>query len=152
MSKAGLGKLHGQKTSKSFTTLESYKTSIKKLVKYQVINFQEKFNLFTGHWSPKILAQMNDYHFKIAKIRGEFVWHSHPETDETFVVIAGKMQIKFRDSVTHLEAGEMLVVPKGAEHKPVAEEECHILIIELAGTLNTGDTGGDRTVSETEWI
>ena len=119
---------------------------------FESINLEEKFSLFSEHWSPKIIAQMNDYHFKIAKIQGEFVWHSHPETDETFIVIAGKMRIEFRDGATPLNAGEMIVVPKGVEHKPVAEEECHILLIEPVGTVNTGDAGGDLTVTDAESI
>lgn len=116
------------------------------------INLTTKFNLFSELWSPKIIAQMNDYHFKIAKIKGEFVWHSHPETDETFIVIHGKMQILFREGAINLEEGEMFIVPKGIEHKPVAKEECDILMIELAGTINTGDAGGQRTIDETVWI
>jgi mannose-6-phosphate isomerase-like protein (cupin superfamily) len=119
---------------------------------YSPINLKGKFGLFTEQWSPKIIAQMNDYHFKIAIILGEFVWHSHLETDETFIVIAGKMKIELRDGVVNLEAGEMYIVPKGVEHKPVAESECHILLIEPVGTVNTGDAGGERTVEETEWI
>ena len=117
-----------------------------------VINFTEKFDLISEHWSPKIIAQMNDYHFKIAKIQGEFIWHSHPETDEVFIVIHGKMRIELRDQAVNLETGEMFVVPKGVEHKPVAEGECQILLIEPAGTVNTGDAGGERTVTQTEWI
>jgi mannose-6-phosphate isomerase-like protein (cupin superfamily) len=119
---------------------------------YRAINLQEKFNLFKDLWSPKSIAQMNDYQFKIAKIQGEFIWHSHPETDETFIVIAGKMQIHFRDGIVTLGPGEMLVVPKGIDHKPVAEQECQILMVELAGTVNTGDAGGDRTIEDVEWI
>jgi mannose-6-phosphate isomerase-like protein (cupin superfamily) len=118
----------------------------------KTINFAEKFSLFSEHWSPKIIAQMNDYHFKIAKIQGEFVWHSHLETDETFIVLHGKMRIEFRDGVVNLKAGEMCVVPKGVEHKPIADEESHILLIEPSGTINTGDTGGELTVEVTEWI
>ena len=116
------------------------------------INITEKFGLFSEQWSPRVIAQMNDYHLKIAKIQGEFVWHSHPETDETFFVIHGKMQIQFREGAVNLETGEMFVVPKGIDHKPVAEKECHILMIELAGTNNTGDAGGKMTVEETAWI
>jgi mannose-6-phosphate isomerase-like protein (cupin superfamily) len=116
------------------------------------INFANKFSLFAEQWSPKIIAQMNDYHFKIAKIQGEFVWHSHPETDETFIVIHGKMQIQFREGAVNLDAGEMFIVPKGMEHKPVAEEECHILMVELAGTINTGDAGGEMTIEDTAWV
>ncbi len=119
---------------------------------HKVIKIQEKFSKFSEHWSPKIIAQMNDYHLKIAKIQGEFVWHNHPETDEVFIVIQGEMQIAFRDGVATLKEGEMLVVPKGIEHKPIAEDECHIMMIEPAGTLNTGDVGGDLTVEELEWI
>jgi mannose-6-phosphate isomerase-like protein (cupin superfamily) len=118
----------------------------------KAINFKEKFDLFSERWSPKAIAQMNDYHFKIAKIQGEFIWHKHDETDETFIVIAGKMRIDFRDGATLLQAGEMIVVPKGVEHKPIAEEECHILLIEPAGTVNTGDVGGEMTVEQVEWI
>ncbi len=116
------------------------------------INFKEKFSLFSEHWSPKIIAQMNDYHFKIAKIQGEFVWHSHPETDEVFIVMRGEMQIAFRDRVVELREGEMVVVPKGVEHKPIAETECHILMVEPAGTLNTGDSQSEHTVEEIPWI
>ncbi len=119
---------------------------------HQTINFQDKFKKFNEHWSPKIIAQMNDYHFKIAKIEGEFVWHSHPETDEVFIVIQGEMQIAFRDWKAALKEGEMLVVPKGVEHKPIAEQECHILMVEPAGTVNTGDAGGDLTVDDVEWV
>jgi len=119
---------------------------------HPAINFQVKFSKINEHWSPKIIAQMNDYHFKIAKIQGEFVWHSHPETDEVFIIIKGEMQIAFRDDVATLKEGDMLVVPKGIEHKPISDGECHILMVEPAGTLNTGDVGGDLTVEEVEWI
>jgi len=118
----------------------------------QPINIEGKFDLFSELWSPKIIAQMNDYHFKIAKIHGEFVWHNHPETDEVFIVICGKMHIQFKERAVNLDTGEMFVVPKGVDHKPIAKEECHILMIELAGTLNTGDTGGQRTIEDTVWI
>jgi mannose-6-phosphate isomerase-like protein (cupin superfamily) len=116
------------------------------------INFKDKFSLFAEHWSPKIIAQMNDYQFKIAKIQGSFVWHNHSETDETFIVIDGRMRIEFRDRHANLETGEMIVVPKGVEHKPVAEDECCILMIEPIGTVNTGDAGGERTIAGVEWI
>jgi mannose-6-phosphate isomerase-like protein (cupin superfamily) len=95
---------------------------------------------------------MNDHDFKIAKIQGEFVWHSHPETDETFIVIHGEMQLHLRDAVVIMSEGEMLVVPRGIEHKPVAQEECHILLIELAGTINTGNTKDQRKIVNSEWI
>ena len=116
------------------------------------INIKNKFKLFSEHWSPKIIAKMNDYEFKIAKIHGEFVWHSHPETDETFIVIHGEMQIHLRKGVVNINEGEMLVVSKGVEHKPFAYNECHILLIELAGTINTGDTKDPKTIESLEWI
>jgi mannose-6-phosphate isomerase-like protein (cupin superfamily) len=117
-----------------------------------VVNLAEKFVKFSEHWSPKIIAQVNDYHLKIAKIQGEFVWHSHAETDELFWVIAGEMRIDFRDSHVMLHQGELCVVPKGVDHKPFAEQECQILMIEPAGTVNTGESGGDLTVQEVPWI
>ena len=95
---------------------------------------------------------MNDYHFKLAKIRGEFIWHSHPETDEVFIVLKGDMRIEFRDFHTVLSEGEMCVVPSGVEHKPVAQDVCQIMLIEPAGTLNTGDAGSERTKTEESWI
>jgi mannose-6-phosphate isomerase-like protein (cupin superfamily) len=116
------------------------------------ININNKLKLFSEHWSPKIIAKMNDYDFKIAKIQGEFVWHSHPKTDETFIVIHGEMQIQFRDCVVNISEGEMLVVPRGVEHKPFAQEECHILLIELVGTINTGNTIDLRTIESSAWI
>jgi mannose-6-phosphate isomerase-like protein (cupin superfamily) len=116
------------------------------------INFANKLSLFSDLWSPRIIARMNDYHFKLAKIQGEFIWHSHPETDEVFIVIQGSMQIHLRDGVVHLNASEMYVVPKGVEHKPTAAQECQILLIEPAGTLNTGDAGGEMTKLDQSWI
>ena len=115
---------------------------------HTAINLAQKLTQFSDHWSPKIVAQMNDYHFKLAKFQGEFVWHSHAETDEVFIVIDGHMSIDFRDGSVELKAGEMFVVPKGIEHKPVAEQECHVMLVEPAGTLNTGDTGGDLTADD----
>jgi len=116
------------------------------------INFSEKFAQFSDLWSPKIIARMNDYHIKLARIQGEFIWHSHPETDEVFIVIKGSMRIHLRGEVVHLNAGEMYVVPKGIEHKPSAEQECQILLIEPAGTLNTGNAGGEMTHLEEVWV
>jgi mannose-6-phosphate isomerase-like protein (cupin superfamily) len=118
----------------------------------KAINLEEKFAKITEHWSPKIIAQMNDTHFKLAKIQGEFVWHSHAETDEVFIVLAGAMRIALEEGGVYLKEGEMFVVPKGVAHKPVASEECSIMVIEPAGTLNTGDAGGDMTVDAVEWI
>ena len=119
---------------------------------YQAINLQEKLGRFPEHWSPKIIAQMNDYHFKIAKVQGEFVWHDHPETDEVFIVLKGQLEIQFRDGSVLLNAGEMFVVAKGVEHRPVADEECHILLVEPAGTVNTGDIVNERTSANDIWI
>ena len=119
---------------------------------YQPINFKEKLEKFSEHWSPKIIAQMNDYHFKLVKVQGEFVWHSHPETDEVFIVIDGSLEIALRDTALTLHQGEMVVVPKGVEHKPFARSECSILLVEPAGTVNTGDTGGERTAPADDWI
>lgn len=118
----------------------------------EVVNLTDKFSLITTQWDPKIIAQLNDYHFKIAKIQGEFVWHSHPETDEVFLVVDGSLTIELRDGNLHLAQGELCVIPAGVEHKPTAESECQILMVEPAGTLNTGDAGGERTVQETKWI
>ena len=118
----------------------------------QPINLQQKFSKFSEHWSPRIIAQMNDYHFKLAKVQGEFIWHDHPETDETFLVVHGKLDILFRDGKVSLREGEMCVVPRGVEHKPVAEEECHILLIEPAGTINTGNVVDEKTATNVDWI
>ncbi len=117
----------------------------------RTISLIEKLSLFTDHWSPKIIAQMNDYLFKLAKIQGDFIWHSHPETDEAFIVLEGSLVIDFRDNRIELNKGEMCVVPRGIEHKPSAERECHLIVIEPAGTVNTGNIGGERTI-EAEWI
>lgn len=117
-----------------------------------VVNLTKKFSLIDEQWDPKIIAQLNDYHLKIAKIEGEFVWHSHQETDEMFLVVDGALDIHLRDGHLHLEQGELCVIPKGVEHKPAALKECWILMAEPAGTLNTGDAGGEMTVAETSWI
>jgi Mannose-6-phosphate isomerase len=119
---------------------------------YQSINFEEKLAKFSEHWSPRIIAQMNDYHFKIVKVQGEFVWHDHPETDEVFMVLKGRLEIQFREGRVLVREGEMFVVPKGLEHKPAAEEECHILLVEPAGTINTGDIVNERTAASDVWI
>lgn len=118
----------------------------------QSINFERKFSKFSEFWSPKIVAQMNDYHFKLVKIQGEFIWHKHEETDEVFIVLDGEMSIAFPDGKIDLKTGEMVVVPKGAEHKPIADNECKFMVIEPVGTVNTGDAGGDMTVEEVPWI
>lgn len=119
---------------------------------YRPINLREKLAMFSEQWSPKIIAQMNDYHFKIARVQGEFVWHDHPETDEVFLVLHGELEIQFRDGSVRLSEGEMFVVRKGVEHKPVAQAECHILLVEPAGTVNTGDVVNERTTANDVWI
>ena len=121
-------------------------------MEYRAINLEEKLAKFTDHWSPKIIAQMNDYHFKLSKFQGDFVWHSHSETDEVFITIDGEMSIEFRNGKVDLKRGEMIVVPRGVEHKPSAERECKIMLVEPAGTINTGDTGGELTAADDVWI
>ena len=118
----------------------------------KAINLQEKLAKFSDHWSPKIIAQMNNYHFKLVKLQGDFVWHKHENTDEVFIVLDGEMFIEFRDGKVELKQGELFVVPKGVEHKPNAKKECEIMLVEPAGTINTGDTGGDLTAEDNVWI
>ena len=118
----------------------------------KVINLTEKFSNFAEYWQPKIVAQMNDYHLKLAKIQGEFLWHHHASTDEVFIVIQGKLTIELRDGLVELEKGELCVVPQGLEHRPTAVDECLILLIEPAGTRNTGSAGGVRTAPADAWI
>ncbi len=119
---------------------------------YAAINLEEKLAKFSDHWSPKIIAQMNDYHFKLVKFQGDFVWHSHDDTDEVFINLDGEMSIEFRDGKVKLTGGEMFVVPKGVEHKPFAQNECRIMLVEPAGTVNTGDAGGEMTAEDNIWI
>ncbi len=119
---------------------------------YQAISLQQKFGLFSEHWAPKVIAEMNDYQFKIVKLQGDFVWHDHKDTDETFLVIQGSLRIDFRDGDVTLGAGEMFVVPKGVEHKPFAENEVKLLLIEPRGVVNTGREVGQRTAQNDVWI
>jgi mannose-6-phosphate isomerase-like protein (cupin superfamily) len=121
-------------------------------MEFKPVNIQGKFSKFSEHWSPKIIAQMNDYHFKLVKFQGDFVWHRHSDTDEVFIALDGEMTIEFRDGKIGLKAGEIFVVPKGLEHKPRAEKECKIMLVEPAGTINTGDAGGDLTAKDNVWI
>ena len=116
------------------------------------INLAAKLSLFSEHWTPKVIAEMNDYQFKLAKVHGEFVWHQHEETDETFIILDGELKIEFRDRIMHLSAGEMVVVPKGVEHRHVADKECHILLIEPKGVVNTGGEEGELTAPNDDWI
>lgn len=121
-------------------------------MKYSAINFADKLAKFSEHWSPKVVAQMNDYEFKLVKIQGEFVWHSHAETDDVFIVLEGEMSIALRDGQVDLKAGEMFVVPKGVEHKPFAKNECKLLLVEPKGTVNTGDAESELTAENDVWV
>jgi len=116
------------------------------------INIKEKLSKFTDHWSPRIIAEMNDYQFKLVKIKGDFVWHNHDDTDEVFIVLEGEMKIEFNNETVELKEGEMFVVPKGVEHKPYAEKECKVMLIEPKGVVNTGDAGSDLTAPNDVWI
>jgi len=118
----------------------------------QAINLGEKLSNFSDHWSPKIIAQMNDYHFKLVKFQGDFVWHDHKDTDEVFIVLGGEMTIHLRDRDVMVKKGEMFVIPKGVEHMTSAKTECCAMLIETAGTVNTGAAGGDQTASSDVWI
>jgi mannose-6-phosphate isomerase-like protein (cupin superfamily) len=116
------------------------------------INLQQKLTLIDEQWSPKVVAQMNDCQFKLAKIEGDFVWHSHADTDEAFFVVKGEFTMEYRDKSVLVKEGELVVIPKGVEHRPCATEECHIMLLELAGTVNTGDAGGEMTAPAESWI
>lgn len=117
-----------------------------------VINLQEKLARFGEHWSPRVIAELNDYQFKLVKLQGEFIWHRHDHTDEVFLVLAGRLSIAFRDRTVVLESGELIVVPKGVEHKPFAEAECSVLLVEPRGVVNTGEAGGALTAANDVWI
>jgi mannose-6-phosphate isomerase-like protein (cupin superfamily) len=119
---------------------------------YQSINLRQKLGLFREQWTPKVVAEMNDYQFKVVKLQGDFIWHQHEDTDETFIVIEGDLRIDLRDGAVQVAAGEMFVVPKGVEHKPYAEHEVKLLLIEPRGVLNTGDEGSERTAENDVWI
>lgn len=122
-------------------------------MKYESVNFNNKLSLFSEQWTPKVIAEMNDYQFKVVKIEGDFIWHEHQDTDETFIVLDGTLRIDFRDGSVTLKTGEMFVVPKGVEHKPYAENEVKMLLIEPRGVLNTGDADvSDRTAVNDVWI
>jgi mannose-6-phosphate isomerase-like protein (cupin superfamily) len=116
------------------------------------INIQEKFAKFSEHWSPKIIAQMNDYHIKLVRFEGDFIWHSHVDIDEVFITLNGEMTIEFRDDRVSLKEGEIFVIPRGVEHKPFAEKECRVMLIEPVGTINTGDATSDLTAEDNVWI
>ena len=119
---------------------------------YRPVNFGQKFGLLREHWQPRVVAELNDYQFKVVRLEGDFVWHSHADTDEAFVVMEGELRIDFRDGAVRIGPGEMFVVPKGVEHKPYAEREVKMLLIEPRGVPNTGDQGGERTAQNDIWI
>src|SRR3954462_3136531 len=121
-------------------------------MEYRSIRLRDKFNLFSEQWQPKVIAEMNDYQFKVVKLQGDFIWHEHENTDETVIVLDGVLRIDFRDGAVNVSAGEMFVAPKGVEHKPYAEHEVKLLLIEPRGVPNTGDQGGDRTAENDVWI
>jgi mannose-6-phosphate isomerase-like protein (cupin superfamily) len=121
-------------------------------VDYRPINFRQKLGLFAEQWQPKVVAEMNDYQFKIVKLQGDFIWHDHKDTDETFIVLEGTLRIDFRDGCVNISAGEMFVVPRGVQHKPYAESEVKLLLLEPRGVLNTGHEGGERTAVNDVWI
>ena len=118
----------------------------------KTINFESKFKKFSNLWEPKVIAEMNNYQFKLAKIKGEFVRHKHLDSDEVFIVLEGKMNIEFENATAEINEGEMIVVPKGEIHKPFAKEECKIMLVEPIGVVNTGDTDGSLTAPNDVWI
>jgi mannose-6-phosphate isomerase-like protein (cupin superfamily) len=116
------------------------------------ISLGQKISLLPEQWSPRVIAEMNDYQFKVVKLEGDFVWHDHPETDEAFLVIDGELRIDFRDGSVMIGPGELYIVPKGVEHKPYAAKEVKLMLIEPRGVLNTGHAGGERTAQNDVWI
>ena len=118
----------------------------------QKVNLAQKLSLFSDHWSPKIVGELNGQHAKLVKLLGEFVWHHHDEEDELFLVVDGRFKMEFRDREVWIEEGEFIVVPRGVEHRPVAEEEVSVLLFEPASTLNTGNVKAEMTVAELDRI
>ncbi len=117
------------------------------------VNLGEKLSKFSEQWTPKVIAEMNDYQFKLVKIEGEFVWHEHLDTDEAFIVIEGSMRIDFADgSSVELDEGEMYVVPRGVRHRPCAESECKVMLVEPKGVVNTGGADSELTAPNDEWV
>jgi mannose-6-phosphate isomerase-like protein (cupin superfamily) len=125
---------------------------IKEIEKMDKVNLTQKFSLINDHWSPKIVGELNESYVKVAKLKGEFVWHHHEKEDEMFFVIKGKLIIRFKDRDIKIEEGEFLIIPKGVEHLPVAEEEVCVMLIEPKSTLNTGNIKDERTVENLDRI
>ncbi|MFM0318929.1 cupin domain-containing protein [Paraburkholderia nemoris] len=119
---------------------------------YRAVNFAEKLQLFSDQWQARVVAEMNDYQFKLVRIEGDFIWHEHADTDETFIVLDGQLRIDMRDGSVLISAGEMFVVPKGTQHKPYAEREVKLLLIEPRGVKNTGEESNERTAANDVWI
>jgi mannose-6-phosphate isomerase-like protein (cupin superfamily) len=119
---------------------------------HQAINLAEKLSRITEHWQPRVVAELNDYQFKLVRIEGDFVWHSHADTDEAFIIVEGELRIDFRDGAVSLGPGEMYIVKKGVEHKPYAAREVKMMLIEPRGVTNTGEAGGERTAANDVWI
>jgi mannose-6-phosphate isomerase-like protein (cupin superfamily) len=118
----------------------------------RTVNLAEKLGLIRDQWNPRVVAQVNDTHVKLVKVQGEFVWHSHADEDELFLVLQGRLEIELPDGVVTLGPGELVVIPRGMEHRPVAREEVHLLLVESAGIRHTGEVVDERTVAEFEWI
>jgi len=116
------------------------------------INLIQKFSLFNDYWQPKIIVELNDAYIKLVKLKGEFVWHQHATEDELFLVIKGRLRILLRDGEVNLEPGELVIIPRGVEHCPVAEEEAQVVLMESKTTLNTGEVQNDRTAASLKWI
>ena len=116
------------------------------------INFKKKFNKFKDQWSPKVIAEMNNYQFKLVKVKNDFIWHQHDDTDEVFIVLEGKISIEFEKETIELNEGEMIVVPMGTKHKPYSKEESCIMLVELSGVSNTGDKIDKLTAPNDQWI
>ena len=121
-------------------------------MKSEKIDLKHCFSLFQDYWSPKVVTELNDYQVKVVKLKGDFVWHSHSDTDELFFVLEGKLDIELQEKTVSLSSGEMMVVPKGVMHKPFAKEECRVLLIEPKGVVNTGEAGGEKTAAVDEWL
>ena len=129
-----------------------YASTMRRASEMSKVNFRDKLSEFSDQWTPKVIAEMNDYQFKLVKIEGDFVWHEHDDTDEAFIVIEGSMRIEFEDGSVELEEGEMYVVPKGVRHKPCADSECKVMLVEPRGVVNTGDADSDMTAPNDEWV
>ena len=122
-------------------------------MEYRSVNFAQKFKLFTDQWKPRVVAEMNDYQFKLVRLEGDFVWHDHKDTDEAFVVLEGMLRIDFRDGAVTIGPGEMYVVPRGVEHKPYAGREVKLMLIEPRGVVNTGgEPQNERTAANDVWV